>query len=62
MLLPPRVHNKNAKEECLTANVACTKSLRILEGISGLWTGNTFTDDRELLIGAKLDKAFALLK
>ena len=26
-----RVHNKNREGECLTANTACTKSLRIIE-------------------------------
>ena len=32
----PRVHNKNIKGECPTANAAYTKSLVMLEGINGL--------------------------
>jgi len=53
MSISPRLHNKNSKGEGLTANVACTKSLCILEGINDLSTDNTFTDDRELLIGVE---------
>ena len=33
--------------------IACTKSLHTLDSINDLWTDNSVTDDRELLIGVE---------
>ena len=51
--MSPRVHNKNRKGECLTANTAYTKSLRIIEKTMIFEQINTFTDYRDLLIGVE---------
>ena len=53
VLVLSRVHNKNREGECLTANTACTKSLRIIEQTMIFEQINTFTDDRNLLIGVE---------